>query len=153
MFCYSKKHLEISNFQKRHKFIILNIQIECITYNLNSKLCLKAYLIQFNFRPKLLGYLILENPKMLLRILEFTAKLLNIYSPLCSQIWLAKEVPTIYEYNSFFQKCFQTINFERSPKTSKKIRLSSLPTPKWQKTLTLAGFYTQPIYFFGLEYT
>ena len=87
---------------------ISNIQIECITYNLNSKLCLKAYLIQFNFRPKLLGYLILENPKMLLRILEFTAKLLNIYSALCSQIWLAKEVPTIYEYNSFMTIIIQS---------------------------------------------
>ena len=45
---------------------------------MNSKLCLKTYLIQFNFSPNLLGCLILANPKMLLRILEFTAKLLNI---------------------------------------------------------------------------
>ena len=103
-----KNYSEISNFQKWHKLVILSIQIECITYNLNSKLCLKAYLILFNFRPKLLGYLILENPKMLLTILEFTAKLLNIYPALCSQIWLAKKVPTIFEYNSFMTLIIQS---------------------------------------------
>ena len=63
---------------------------------------------QFNFWPKLLGYLILENPKMLLTILEFTAKLLNIYPALCSQIWLAKKVPTIFEYNSFMTLIIQS---------------------------------------------
>ena len=51
-----KNYLEISNAQKwnldEQKSVMISIHIECITYNLNSK---------FNFRPKLVEYLILAN--------------------------------------------------------------------------------------------
>ena len=81
-----EKHILLIFYGRVEVFWLFGFNDISTSYNLNSKSCLKTYIIQFNFSPKLLEYLILANAKMLLRLLEFTAKLLVIYALVLLQV-------------------------------------------------------------------